>query len=397
MPDLLDTRGYVVEIDTNSKRPVKVHYLGSSIRSDLPQTYEEDPYVVSRVEKDKFTTKYQAALKDEMIRKSGLKLIVEAEEDTQIEVHICGEKKGILSLEEKKKTEIIFDVSDLCKEEREYLENTHRVLYLLMEEVDRICRKHHIRYFLVFGGLLGALRYGDIIPWDDDIDIAMTREEFERFQKIAPKELKKDFMYLDYGDLGGAFLDFMCRIMYMKEEVPGNVFRKIEGKGRKDVNNHLPLDIFILDKASDHKQFHKFQMLMLRGIYGLAMGHRAYIKKNEYQNRSKMTRFSVFFLSAIGRWIPLKGIFWLHEKASTMNQKKDTKDYFMSNGFLPFIHTRYRREWFDSNHTMMLGNLRVCTPKDEKAYLKRAYYDYYHYPPMEKRVPGHSPKADGVF
>lgn len=138
-------------------------------------------------------------------------------------------------------------------------------------------------------------------------------------------------------------------------------------------------------------------MLLVRGVYGLGMGHRAYLNKEEYAGRDPMTRISVQVLSTLGKCLPVSFIFWLHDRISLMNEKKDTKDYFMSNGFLPFIHTRYSREWFTGNHRMKLGSVMVPVPSDVEAYLKRAYYDYYHYLPMNKRVPEHSPDADGVF
>ena len=60
----------------------------------------------------------------------------------------------------------------------------------ILEEIDRICRKHDINYWLDGGSLLGAVRHGGFIPWDDDIDIAMTLDDSRRFAAIAPKELR---------------------------------------------------------------------------------------------------------------------------------------------------------------------------------------------------------------
>ena len=65
----------------------------------------------------------------------------------------------------------------------------------ILREIDRICKKHRIRYFLAAGTMLGAVRNGKSIPWDDDLDIGMLREDFEIFRKVAPRELDKRYIY----------------------------------------------------------------------------------------------------------------------------------------------------------------------------------------------------------
>lgn len=67
----------------------------------------------------------------------------------------------------------------------------------LLEQVRMICEKHHLTYFAAGGTLLGAARHQGFIPWDDDIDLHMPAEDFDRFCKIAEKELKEPY-YIQY-------------------------------------------------------------------------------------------------------------------------------------------------------------------------------------------------------
>ena len=58
----------------------------------------------------------------------------------------------------------------------------------ILQEMDRVCRKNGIRYFLFSGTLLGAVRHKGFIPWDDDIDVVLLRDEYERFIHLPQEE-----------------------------------------------------------------------------------------------------------------------------------------------------------------------------------------------------------------
>ena len=66
----------------------------------------------------------------------------------------------------------------------------------LIAEVDRICKKCGIHYNMVGGTMLGAIRHGDYIPWDDDADIGFLRREYEKFRKACKTELDTDRFYM---------------------------------------------------------------------------------------------------------------------------------------------------------------------------------------------------------
>lgn len=65
----------------------------------------------------------------------------------------------------------------------------------LLKEFDRVCRLHNIPYVITDGTMLGAVRHKGFIPWDDDADVCMLREDYERFKKDAMKDLNPDLCY----------------------------------------------------------------------------------------------------------------------------------------------------------------------------------------------------------
>lgn len=88
------------------------------------------------------------------------------------------------------------------------LEQHQQVLYEILYMVDDFCKAHDIPYFLIGGSLLGAVRHQGIIPWDDDIDIAMTRENYERFLSIFHAEGVDGYELYDYEHVDGYYLPF---------------------------------------------------------------------------------------------------------------------------------------------------------------------------------------------
>lgn len=76
---------------------------------------------------------------------------------------------------------------------KEILERLHAELLDILAEIQRVCERLDIPFFIQGGTAIGAFFYGDIIPWDDDIDIGMTRENYERFLREAPGELRDGY------------------------------------------------------------------------------------------------------------------------------------------------------------------------------------------------------------
>lgn len=82
----------------------------------------------------------------------------------------------------------------------------------VLDEVDRVCRKHGISYFADWGTLLGAVRHHGFIPWDDDFDIVMLRKDYERFLRVAKDELPDGFAVFNY-QTHDDFWHFLARVV----------------------------------------------------------------------------------------------------------------------------------------------------------------------------------------
>ena len=120
-----------------------------------------------------------------------------------------------------------------------YLEKLHREILCVMDEVDRICTIHKLKYYLIGGTLLGAIRHGGFIPWDDDLDIVMPRADFDKFIDIAQMELNKPFA------LAWTTTQKDYRRLYAKVENTDTVF--FEGVRYRFGYPGIFVDIFPLD------------------------------------------------------------------------------------------------------------------------------------------------------
>ena len=71
-----------------------------------------------------------------------------------------------------------------------FLESLRNLSYELMKFFDNVCRKHNLSYWMCYGTLLGALRHEDFVPWDDDLDVAMMRQDYLKMIEVIPEEIK---------------------------------------------------------------------------------------------------------------------------------------------------------------------------------------------------------------
>ncbi|EKC70814.1 LicD-like protein, partial [human gut metagenome] len=116
----------------------------------------------------------------------------------------------------------------------------------LLEEVDRICKKCNIHYNIIAGTLLGAVRHGGFIPWDDDADVALLRSEYEKFRKACETELDTTrFYFQDHENTPG------YRWGYGKLRRKDTVFLR-EHQEHMPYEQGVFIDIFPLDYVPEN-------------------------------------------------------------------------------------------------------------------------------------------------
>lgn len=121
------------------------------------------------------------------------------------------------------------------------------IVYKIFVEFDRICSSNNLRYSMEGGTLLGAVKYRDFVPWDDDIDVIMLREDYEKFLRIAPSMLKKEFFLQSYNNVADFPLNY-AKLCINDTKIIDYQYSNIE-----DMNHGLFIDIFPIDNCKTKK------------------------------------------------------------------------------------------------------------------------------------------------
>lgn len=258
----------------------------------------------------------------------------------------------------------------------------------LIQEVDRVCRKHDIRYTISCGTLLGAVRHKGYIPWDDDADITMLREDFEKFRKVAGEMDPDIAFYQDH------YNDPEYLWEYPKVRRTGTTFVRV-GQEHIKCKSGVAIDIFPLDDVPQSvigQIFQDIDLCLLRKILYSRVGkvNNKGIKKLWYQ-----------FLSLFSVDYVYRRVEKYASKSSNSSPNRVRLLLFKSFGKLYTKHPlkeRYSmpKEWFLNRAEYEFEGLKFYGIEDYDAFLKYMYDDYMTLPPEDKRQP-HAPVSEYNF
>ncbi len=244
----------------------------------------------------------------------------------------------------------------------------------MMKEIDRICRKYNLKYNIAFGTLLGAVRHGGFVPWDDDADINMPYEDYLKLIEVIDNEIDSEKYYFRYQDK-----EEDCNITYAHLKRNGTIYTK---RGRDGFNYHpgVYIDIVPLFNGAPNRLLH---VLQTKVCWMLRTACWAYMGADSEKNARK--RFYYKQLAKIGN----KKAYRLFIKAATFFKHKRNKMLFL-NGLdrSPYNIGFVKRECFDDPIEIEFEGYSFLAPRDLKGVLDYCYgKDHMKYLPLIKRVP----------
>lgn len=269
----------------------------------------------------------------------------------------------------------------------------HQANLKVLKEIDRICRKYKIKYLLDSGTLLGAVRHKGFVPWDDDADVAFTREQYQAFLKVAGRELPEGMSLLTPDGFRGGrnFYDFSARIIYERSRTHEDSDKMCYYDGKL---NHLYVDLFVIDKLPGNRLAERGVLLLQTVIYGLSMGHRYRLDYGKYHGVQKL---AVAGLAGAGRLIPMKLLFRMQHGISVISRKSSGGKRYYSNYAPDYYYVKLDSAWCDEIVEMEFEGVMLMAPKGWQQVLTLVYGDYMKLPPPDQRVPAHSTTRIQVY
>lgn len=254
----------------------------------------------------------------------------------------------------------------------------------MLQQVRKICERHGLTFFAAYGTALGAVRHHGFIPWDDDVDIALKRADYNKFVKYAQKELKEPyFLQLPSTD------EYYFRPYASLRNSNATCIAK--GDGALKCNNGAIIHIFPLDGYTESKELRRFiKIERFKNIVAV----------NSYHYRGRKNHVVIRHLLKLITPLVIRGglkkHFLRHEAACT---KISSKEHEMLG--IQYAHfgsdiskSMYKKELFDSVVWVPFEYAQIPIPAGYDEFLRRTYGDYMQLPKPEDRIYKHTWEMD---
>lgn len=246
----------------------------------------------------------------------------------------------------------------------------HNIQLEMLVEVDRICRKCGIKYNIIAGTLLGAVRHKGYIPWDDDADVGLLRDEYEKFREACKIELDTTrFVFQDHRNTKG------YRWGYGKLRRKDTLFLR-ENQENMPYMQGVFIDIFPLDNVPNNymlRCIHNFKCFCIRKVLWSEVGKNAdkyWVKRKIYSLINK---------------IPIDYLFNVYDKFMKKNNRKESKFVRILTFPTPNKTYGYLKKWYEKSMDIEFEGKSFKGIFEYDEYLSFKFGDYMKLPPEEKR------------
>ena len=256
----------------------------------------------------------------------------------------------------------------------------HKRLFQCLDEFDRICRENDINYFLGGGSLLGAARYGDIIPWDDDMDVMMTREEYEKFLSVVDKSINKEEFFFQSSET-----DPMYHSIFTKIRLNGTVYATSFSKEHYHLHQGVFIDIFVHDKTSDIRLVRKLHVFLTLFVRSMVFNKWAEKPMHFYGRLKPICKLATVFIEHSR----MKTLEKIQHRVVTFFDKRRT--HYLYDGTGEHLrHGGFPAKWLSETDHLKFGKKQYPVPAEYKKYLAYSYGSSWQEPvSASKRISGH--------
>ncbi len=268
--------------------------------------------------------------------------------------------------------------------------NTLRRLQLTELEIlkvfDKFCLEHNLEYSLYCGSALGAIRHKGFIPWDDDIDVCMERNHYEKFLKLWKSNCIEGYFLQSDKDFGNTSLN------HTKIHKDGTTFISAEDSSSTNGHNGIWLDVFALDKVPR-------QMKLRKKILFWAKIRLIYTRNHAYTNGGKL--LELLSRAMLGLPTPLKNKLRAHSYNYVSKYRDIDEDYdLMSFASIEGLRCIYPANAMRHFTRETFEDFDASLSAETDAMLRIVFGDYMQLPPEEDRICKHKPLeisfGDGV-
>ena len=251
------------------------------------------------------------------------------------------------------------------------IEALHKIQYEILLELDRVCKKHGIKYYLAYGTLLGAIRQNGFIPWDDDIDTMMSYDDFEKLKQIDPKEWRHPY-FLQCFESDKQYRRCFAKLRNSETTL---VTKELE---HLDINQGVDVDIYpfvnLADDPEDRKRQYRDTMIYMLLTYDEPPRNHGQL----YYAGSKI------ILSLIPKWAKTK-LLEKYKKRVLRYQDIQTEEVYTVNGNIEIMRQPMKSNWFSESVDCMFETKEFPIPIGAHEWMRSRYGDDYMLPPPESK------------